>query len=280
MPSVLITGSSSGIGLVTAVEMARRGWTAIASMRDPGRGERLRAAAAAAGVGERVIVEPLDITDAGSLTAAVARILARGRGQLDAVVHNAGVAAAGAFEDLPEAELRRVMETNFFAVLALTRALLPTFRAQRHGRIVVVSSNSAFAGEPANSIYVASKWAIEGWAESLAYEVGRFGIDVVLVEPGPYRTEIWRRSPRIVPEGSPYAAWLRQLEAAIDAKVLAGARDPREVAAAIATALEAARPRFRYPVSPQAWLGHLMRGVVPTRAQRWLVTRLLGLGAG
>lgn len=280
MPSVLITGSSSGIGLVTAVEMARRGWTTIASMRDPGRGAGLRAAAAAAGAGERVIVEALDVTDAGALPAALERILARGGGRLDAVVHNAGVAAAGAFEDLPEAELRRVMETNFFAVLALTRALLPTFRAQRHGRIVVVSSNSAFAGEPANSIYVASKWAIEGWAESLAYEVGRFGIEVVLIEPGPYRTEIWQRSPRIVPEGSPYAGWLRQLEAAIDAKVLAGARDPREVATAIATALEAVKPRFRYPVSPQAWLGHLMRGVVPTRAQRWLVTRLLGLGPG
>ncbi|MFN8641164.1 MAG: SDR family oxidoreductase [Candidatus Binatia bacterium] len=277
MPSVLITGCSSGIGLATAVEMARRGWTAIATMRDPARGERLREAAARAGVAERVIIEALDVTDAAALPAAVARVLALGGGRLDAVVHNAGIATAGAFEDLPEAELRRVMETNFFAVLALTRALLSTFRAQRHGRIVVVSSNSAFAGEPANSIYVASKWAIEGWAESLAYEVERFGVDVALIEPGPYRTEIWQSSPRILPEGSPYTPWLRQLEVAIDSKVVASARDPREVATAIATALEAVKPRFRYPVSPQAWIGHLMRGVVPTRAQRWLVTRLLGL---
>ena len=280
MPSVLITGTSSGIGLVSAVEMARRGWTVIASMRDPARGERLREAVARAGVGERLAIEALDVTDAASFPDALARVLARAGGRLDAVVHNAGIATAGAFEDLPEAELRRVMETNFFAVLALTRALLPTFRAQRQGRIVVVSSNSAFAGEPANSIYVASKWAIEGWAESLAYEVERFGIDVVLIEPGPYRTEIWQSSPRILPEGSPYTPWLRQLEVAIDTKVMASARDPREVATAIATALEAVKPRFRYPVSPQAWIGHLMRGVVPTRAQRWLVTRILGLKAG
>jgi NAD(P)-dependent dehydrogenase (short-subunit alcohol dehydrogenase family) len=277
VPSVLITGCSSGIGLAAAVEMARRGWTTIATMRDPSRGDRLREAAARAGVGDRLLVEALDVTDGATFPAVLERVLAHAGGRLDAVVHNAGIATAGAFEDLPEAELRRVMETNFFAVLALTRALLPIFRAQRRGRIVIVSSNSAFAGEPANSIYVASKWAIEGWAESLAYEVERFGVDVALIEPGPYRTDIWQSSPRILPEGSPYTAWLRQLEAAIDAKVIASARDPREVATAIATALEAVRPRFRYPVSPQAWVGHVMRGVVPTRWQRWLVTRILGL---
>ncbi|MBX3024385.1 SDR family NAD(P)-dependent oxidoreductase [bacterium] len=277
MPSVLITGCSSGIGLAAAVEMGRRGWTTIATLRDPRRADRLRDAATRAGVASRLVIEALDVTDAASFPAVLQRVLAHGGGRLDAVVHNAGIASGGAFEDLPDGELRRVMETNFFAVLALTRALLPTFRAQRRGRIVVVSSNSAFAGEPANSIYVASKWAIEGWAESLAYEVERFGIDVALIEPGPYRTEIWRSSPRIVPDGSPYAPWLRRLEAAIDAKVVASARDPREVATAIAAALEAVRPRFRYPVSPQAWFGFLMRGVVPTRAQRRLVTRLLGL---
>ena len=272
---VLITGTSSGIGLATAVELARRGWSTVATMRDPSRAGRLRDAAAAAGVAERLTIEALDVTDAASIAAAVPRILAGG--PLAAVVHNAGVAAAGAFEDLPEAEIRRVMETNFFGVLALTRALLPSFRAQHSGRIVVVSSNSAFAGEPANSIYVASKWAIEGWAESLAFEAERFGIEVVLVEPGPYKTDIWDSSPRILPDGSPYTAWLRQLEEAIDAKVLASARDPHEVAVAIAGALEAARPRMRYPVSPQAHIGLFLRGKLPTRAQRWLVKRLLGV---
>ena len=272
---VLITGTSSGIGLATAVELARRGWSTVATMRDPSRAGRLRDAAAAAGVAERLTIEALDVTDAASIAAAVPRILAGG--PLAAVVHNAGVAAAGAFEDLPEAEIRRVMETNFFGVLALTRALLPSFRAQRRGHIVIVSSNSAFAGEPANSIYVASKWAIEGWAESLAFEAERFGIEVVLVEPGPYKTDIWDSSPRILPDGSPYTAWLRQLEEAIDAKVLASARDPHEVAVAIAAALEAARPRMRYPVSPQAHIGLFLRGKLPTRAQRWLVKRLLGV---
>jgi NAD(P)-dependent dehydrogenase (short-subunit alcohol dehydrogenase family) len=99
-------------------------------------------------------------------TAAVASILSQTKNTLDAVVHNAGIAVAGALEDLPESEIRRVMETNFFGVLELTRTLLPIFRAQRRGRIVLVSSQAAFAGQPANSIYCASKWALEGWADA------------------------------------------------------------------------------------------------------------------
>jgi NAD(P)-dependent dehydrogenase (short-subunit alcohol dehydrogenase family) len=127
-----------------------------------------------------------------SIEAAVKSLLARTGNKLDAVLHNAGVAAAGVFEDVPESELRRVMETNFFGILGLTRTLLPTFRAQRNGRIVVVSSEAAFMGQLTNSIYCASKWAIEGWAEAIAYELEPFGIELILIEPGPYRTEIWK----------------------------------------------------------------------------------------
>ncbi len=277
MPSVLLTGTSTGFGRVTAIELGRRGWDVFATMRNLERRAALDAAAAQAGVSGRLHVSQLDVTDAASIAAAVPGVLSAGGGRLDAVVHNAGVAAAGAFEDLPEPELRRVMETNFWGVLALTRALLPVFRAQRRGRIVVVSSNSAYAGEPANSIYVASKWAVEGWAESLAYEVAPFGIDVVLIEPGPYRTEIWSTTPRILPEGTAYRPYLEQLERAVDERVRTQARDPQEVAVAIARALAVRRPRFRVPVSPESRIGLLMRGVVPARMQRHLKTRLLGL---
>ena len=122
------------------------------------------------------------------------------------------------------------MDTNFFGVMELTRALLPTFRKQRSGRIVVVSSESAFAGQPGNSIYVASKWAVEGWAESLAFEVDQFGIEVLLVEPGPYITDIWQASPRFAPEDSAYRPWVQYLFRAVDAHVAARGRDPQEVA--------------------------------------------------
>lgn len=277
MRTALITGTSSGFGLHSSVELARRGWRVIATMRDLGKRAALEEAAAAAGVAERVQVERLDVTDAEAMRGVVPALLDVCGGRLDAVVHNAGVAVGAAFEDLPQRELRLVMETNFFGVLELTRLLLPTFRAQRRGRIVVVSSNSAYAGEPANSIYCASKWAVEGWAESIAYELEPFGIDVVLVEPGPYRTEIWNSSPRIKPAGSAYTPLLERLELAIDTHVAKDARDPREVAAVIAEALTVAKPRFRYPVSPQAKIGHFLRGKLPSRWLRKGVTRLLGL---
>jgi NAD(P)-dependent dehydrogenase (short-subunit alcohol dehydrogenase family) len=228
-------------------------------------------------VRERVTIGQLDVTSDDSVRAAVSATLAATGGRLDAVVHNAGVAAGGAFEDLPEAELRRVMDTNFFGVLALTRALLPTFRAQRSGRILIVSSESGFTGQPANSIYCASKWAIEGWAESIAFEVERFGIDVVLVEPGPYITDIWDVSPRISPEGSAYRAWVQYMFRAGDAHVAAHGRDPQEVADRIAAVLEARRPAFRNPVGPLARITHFTRGKLPSRLMRKGVERYLGL---
>jgi NAD(P)-dependent dehydrogenase (short-subunit alcohol dehydrogenase family) len=277
MRTVLITGTSTGFGRVATVELARRGWHVLATMRNLDKRGRLEAALGEAGVGDRVHVGELDITDGASIRAAVARTLTKTGGRLDAVVHNAGIAAGGAFEDIPEADLRRVMETNFWGVLELTRALLPTFRAQRAGRIVVVSSESAFLGQPANAIYCASKWAIEGWAEAIAYEVSLFGIDVVLVEPGPYVTDIWTSSPRIAPEGSPYRSWVQYMFRAGDAHVTRHGRDPQEVAVKIANVLEARRPSFRNPVGRIARLSHFLRGKVPSRWLRKGVERYLGL---
>ena len=193
------------------------------------------------------------------------------------MVHNAGIAVAGVLEDLPDAEIRRVMETNFFGVLTLTRALLPTFRAQGHGRIVLVSSQAALAGQPGNSMYCASKWALEGWAKSLAYEVDPFGIDVVVIEPGPYRTEIWNSTTWVKPSHSAYLPWLRQLQHAADRHQAKTSRDPKEVASAIVKALEARRPRFRYQVGPFAKLDYFLRGKMPTKLIRRGTTRYLGL---
>jgi len=277
MRTVLITGTSAGFGLVTAVEMAKRGWRVIASMRNLERKGALEAALAGSGAAANVDIIQLDVTDADSIRRGVEETLRIAGGFLDAVVHNAGVAAGGAFEDIPDADLRRVMDTNFFGVLTLTSALLPTFRKQRSGRIVVVSSEAAFAGMPGNSIYVASKWAIEGWAESVAYEVDQFGIDLVLVEPGPYITDIWQVSPRISPAGSAYRRWTENVFRAGDAHVAAKGRDPQEVAIKIAKVLEAPRPAFRNPVHRLAHLSHFARGKVPSRWLRKFVQVYLGL---
>lgn len=276
MRTVLITGTSSGIGLATSVELAKRGWSVVATMRDLTRRGELDRQLQSAGVSDRVRVAQLDVTDSQSIDALVAGLDLPNR-PLDGVVHNAGIGAGGAFEDLDDALFRRVMETNFFGVLELTRALLPTFRAQNSGRIVVVSSQAGFVGQPANSIYCASKWALEGWAESMAYELDAFGIHVILVEPGPYKTQIWKSTPRLTPEGSAYLPWLRQVFRGADQHEAKTARDPMEVAITIAGALETPRPRFRYPVGFFARLDHFLRGKIPTRLIRRGTTRYLGL---
>jgi NAD(P)-dependent dehydrogenase (short-subunit alcohol dehydrogenase family) len=246
-------------------------------MRDLVKKDSLEAALERSSLDGKVAILHLDLTDEKSIHAAVADVVARTGNKIDAVVHNAGIAVAGALEDIPQYEIRRVMETNFFGVLELTRALLPTFRAQRSGRIVIVSSQAGLVGQPANSIYCASKWALEGWAESMAYEVDAFGIDVILVEPGPYRTQIWRSTPRLAPEGSVYQPWLRQVFHGADLHETKMARDPIEVASTIANALETSRPRFRYPVGFFARLDHFLRGKIPTRLIRRGTTRYLGL---
>lgn len=277
MPTVLITGTSTGFGYLTTELLAARGWRVFATMRDLKRKDSLERALKAAGLSERVSFVQLDVTDRASIEGAVKSVLAETGNTLDAVVHNAGIAIAGVLEDLPNAEIRRVMETNFFGVLTLTRALLPTFRAQGHGRIVLVSSQAALAGQPGNSMYCASKWALEGWAESLAYEVDPFGIDVVVIEPGPYRTEIWNSSKWIMPQDSAYLGWLKRLRQGVDRHQSQTSRDPKEVAVTIVKALEARRPRFRYRVGPFAKLDYFLRGKMPTKLIRRGTTRYLGL---
>jgi NAD(P)-dependent dehydrogenase (short-subunit alcohol dehydrogenase family) len=267
MPTVLVTGTSSGFGLATTVELAKSGWDVVATMRNLEKRSELDRAVAAARVDKLVRVEQLDVTDSQSIKNAVSRLDLQKK-PLDAVVHNAGVAVGGAFEDLDDAHIRQVMEVNYFGVLTLTRHLLPAFRAQRHGRIVIISSEAAFAGQPANSPYSASKWAIEGWAESVAYEFEPFGIEIVLIEPGAYRTNIWESSPRVMPEASAYRPLLRHLEVTIDAYVEKTGRDPGEVAKIVTKALNAKRPRFRYAVGPTAKFEHFARGKLPSTLMR------------
>jgi NAD(P)-dependent dehydrogenase (short-subunit alcohol dehydrogenase family) len=255
MPTVLITGTSTGFGHVTTELLAARGWRVFATMRDLKRKDSLEHALKGAGLSERVTFVQLDVTDPTSVDAAVKSVLAQTDNTLDAVVHNAGIAVAGVLEDLPESDVRRVMETNFFGVLWLTRALLPTLRAQGYGRIVLVSSQAALAGQPGNSMYCASKWALEGWSESLAYEVDPFGLDVVVIEPGPYRTQIWSSTKWVKPADSAYLPWLRRLSQSADWHQAKTSRDPKEVAVGIAKALEARRPTSatRLALSPN-WI--------------------------
>jgi NAD(P)-dependent dehydrogenase (short-subunit alcohol dehydrogenase family) len=221
MASVLITGCSSGFGAAAALAFARRGDRVYASMRDIRKGQALQQQAQRESLDIQLLT--LDVTQPTSFTAVIDGIL-RSSGRLDVLVNNAGILRSGAFEDLDEAALRAVMETNFFGAFLLTRAVLPQMRAQRSGYIIMISSLSGIAGLPGDVAYTASKFAVEGATEALRREVDRWNIKLALVEAGLYATKIFSSSmpdeqtlPKGYPADSPYRPFiehrLRELRA-------------------------------------------------------------------
>src|ERR1039458_1972365 len=252
----IITGASSGFGLLTAITLARRGWRVLATMRDLNRRGKLEESARVAGVLDRIEFLSLDVTNAEPIAELAATIAAR-PDPLDAVVNNAGFAMAGFAEDITDAELRQQFETNFFGVAAVTRAFLPQLRRQGAGHVVIISSISGRMGFPGVGSYVASKFALEGWAESLRLEMKPLGIQVVLVEPGSFETDIWTRnailSASAQDANSPNAArTARLLSQRARGKLKA---DPQVVADGIATILDDTHPRLRYVFGWDAHLG-------------------------
>src|SRR5437588_5759741 len=161
----IVTGSSSGFGLLTVVELAKAGFFVVATMRQPYRRTRLDEALAKSGkeVSSRVQVRQLDVTDFAGASAVVTDIV-RKHGRIDLLVNNAGFGVGGFAEDVLLDELRLQFETNFFGQVALTKAVLPAMRAQRSGHIIMVSSVLGLMGQPVASSYCASKHALEGWA--------------------------------------------------------------------------------------------------------------------
>src|SRR5215831_7306017 len=170
----VITGASSGFGLLTAVEMASAGFRVVATMRDLSRRENLDQAVAAARVGEALEVRGLDVTSFDQLPE-FAQGVVRDYGHIDVLVNNAGFAVGGFAEDVRLEELRLQFETNFFGAVAMTNAVLPVMRQQRSGHILQISSIGGLQGAISISSYSASKHALEGWTESLRLEVGSLG---------------------------------------------------------------------------------------------------------
>src|SRR5215469_5233336 len=192
----LITGASSGFGLLTSIELAKVGFRVVASMRDLGRRDKLDQTVAAAGVGSKIDVRALDVTRFNSIPIFVDSVV-RDYRRIDVLVNNAGFAVAGFAEDIKLDELRLQFETNFFGAVAMTKAALPVMRQQRSGHIIQISSIAGQHGSVTLSSYSASKHALEGWSESLRMELNPLGIKVVLVEPGAFATDIWTRGARM-----------------------------------------------------------------------------------
>lgn len=187
-----ITGCSSGFGLSFSIGLAKEGYDVIATVREMSRANALKEAAIKAGVEKQLFLYEMDVTNPEQVQKTVEKGLAQ-LGRFDVLINNAGFASGGFTEELPLEEWRRQFETNFFGVVSVTRAVLPTMRKQGSGKIINISSVSGKFGFPTLGPYVASKFALEGFSESLRLEMRPFGIDVILVEPGAYQTDIWQK---------------------------------------------------------------------------------------
>ncbi|HVR01387.1 MAG TPA: SDR family oxidoreductase [Polyangia bacterium] len=268
---VLLTGSSSGIGRALARRFAERGWRVFATMRAPDgeKGGALRDEAAARGW--RLTTPALDVTRDESVRAAVEAALGETGGRIDVLVNNAGYYAFGALEETTSDELRAQLETNVVGVQRVTRAVLPAMRARRDGTVVTLGSISGRVAVPMSGAYNASKWALEGMIETLRLELLPFGVRVVLIEPGPYESELHaneRLAAGARRADSPYAAILaayeRQAKGLAPAP-LAGLVDVVERAAT------ARRPRLRWPVGPTSLTAGRLRAFCPDFLYEWIL---------
>jgi NAD(P)-dependent dehydrogenase (short-subunit alcohol dehydrogenase family) len=275
--SVVITGASRGLGLASAAHLYQRGWRVVAAMRSPDTGlERLRDATGARSGDPRLIGVRLDLQDPASISAA-AKAIEEAVGAPDALVHNAGIAAVGAAEEMPLEVWEQLFETNLLGPVRLTDHLLPSMRRAGRGRILVVSSQGGIRGMPQVSIYSASKAALERWAESMANEIAPFGLGVTILVAGTFRTDILTEHTRHYGDmNGPYARDYAQVDRRGRAMVGLLANPPERFAAALARALDERRPFVRRAVGLDARLLMLGSRFLPG----WLLHHLIRLAMG
>ena len=242
---VIVTGSSSGIGLESALLLARNGYITYATMRSPEKDTSIKTAVQKEGLPIRVV--QLDVTDDNSVKNAVDHIISEA-GRIDVLVNNAGYSLGGALEDLSMEEIKSQYETNLFGLIRVIQAVLPTMRKQRSGRILNISSGTGIFGFPGISAYVSTKFAVEGLSESIAYELEPFGIKVILIEPGFVKTNFINAmvvAKKSQDRASPYSELMQKLMA--NASELAkNASDAELVANVIVDAASNPNPRLRY----------------------------------
>jgi len=260
--AVLVTGASSGIGAAAATELSHAGFRVFGTSRSERSG----------GDVDWVV---LDVCNDDSVRAAVEAVIAAS-GRLDALVCNAGFGIFGSVEEVSLEQAKAQFETNFFGVLRLLRAVLPSMREARAGRIVLVGSLSGRAPIPFQSHYSATKAALEALAWSLHAEVRPFGVRVSLVEPGDIDTGFNDAMEWKAGESSSYGGAIERCERVIR-ESLPKAPGPELVARAIRKAVSASRPRFRYPVGPDSRLVPFGRRLLPDRVNLALIRSHFGL---
>jgi len=247
----IVTGSSSGNGLETSLLLAKNGFYTSATMRNLDKSTRIKEIAKNDGVPLEVL--QLDVTDYKSTADAIESIGNRHR-RIDVLVNNAGYEHHGAVEELSMEEIKTQFETNFFGAVRVTKAVLPIMRKQRSGAIVNVSSIGGIIGVPLNSAYVGSKFALEGFSESMKYELEDFGIKVILIEPGAVNTNFLdnaKQAQTAMNPDSPYAEFSKKLSEGVRESFKASS-SPKQVAEVILSAINSEKPNTRYLVGNDA----------------------------
>jgi len=275
MPTVLLTGASTGIGRATALRLAGSGWTVLAGVRKLVDGEGLKAAG-----GECIVPIVLDVTDAAQIAAAVAEVDERGR--LDALINNAGIGYGGPLELVPIDDLRKQLEVNVLGPVALTQALLPALRRAR-GRILFISSVGGRVAMAFTAPYAASKHAIEAIGDALRVELATSKVQVALVEPGSVATPIWdkaRESGQQLTVPPSLQKEYGHVPEAMDKMLQDTAKrgvPPEQVAQAIEKALTARRMRSRYLIGRDARAMVIVRRLLPDHVFDRVARRALGV---
>ena len=247
----IVTGSSSGIGFETSVLLARNGFHTYAAVRNLDKSQSLIDIAKKDGLSIQVI--ELDVSNDKSVKDAINKVLSENK-RIDVVVNNAGYALVGSFEDLSMDEIKSQFETNFFGVIRVIQAILPTMRNQRNGRIVNVSSMGGRIAIPLDPAYHGTKFALEGLSESLQYELEQFGIKIIIIEPGAIKSNFFnnlKMASKAQRPDSPYTQMMQKLNAGFSF-ILENAPHPVEVAKVILAAVSSEDPQLRYTVGDDA----------------------------
>lgn len=254
--TVLITGTSSGIGKATVIYFAEKGWNVAATMRTPHKETELNKL-------PNVRLYALDVTDETSIKTAIDSAIAD-FGDIDVIVNNAGYGAVGIFEKATPEQIQKQFDTNVFGVMNVTRQILPHFRQKRSGTIINVTSMGGLITFPIYSVYHGTKWAIEGWSEALSYELKPLGIKVKTIEPGAIRTDFYDRSQDLF-QNAAITDYDNYERVTLDNSQEAGetAPGPKVVAKEIFNAATEANFSIHHPVGGQAPLLLLLRRILP-----------------
>lgn len=266
MPTIFITGASSGLGKATAKLFAARGWHVIATMRHPENETELRQLPG-------VHLLPLDVTDPAQIEQTVQRAIVLS--PVDVVFNNAGYGLIGALEAVSDEQITQLLNTNLLGVIRVTKAFLPHLRAKKAGRILSTTSMGGFIAFPLYSIYHAAKWAVEGWSESMSFELALHNIRIKTVSPGGTATDFTGRSLQMA-EHEAYAGLFQQL---MDGQAGVQFAPAETIAEVVYEAATDQQDQLRYPAGPDAVAAYAQRQATGPEAFRQGVAAQFGVPA-